>query len=111
MKKIKTFLISIIFTFIYYGNAVAGTGEATEYKITMTLLELCDSTSTLTSCNNPVVIGSGSSGSIDIAGTTAGEAAASYGSLSSVPLGTTFTYMQITMNRSITATGLSLIHI
>ena len=33
MKKIKTFLISIIFTFIFYGNVVAGTGEATEYKI------------------------------------------------------------------------------
>jgi hypothetical protein len=80
-------------------------GPATEYKITMTLLELCDSTSTLTSCNNPVVIGSGSSGVVDIAGTTAGAAAASYGTLSSVPLGTTFTYMQITMNRAITATG------
>jgi hypothetical protein len=71
----------------------------------MTLLELCDSTSSLTACNNPVVIGSGSSGVVDIAGTTAGEAAASYGSLSTVPLGTTFTHMQITMNRSITATG------
>ena len=33
MKKIKTFLISIIFTFIFYSNVVAGTGEATEYKI------------------------------------------------------------------------------
>ena len=59
----------------------------------------------MTACNNPVVISSGTSGVIDIAGTTAGEAAASYGSLSSVPLGTTFTYMQITMNRAITATG------
>ena len=28
-----------------------------------------------------------------------------YGSLSTVPIGTTFTHMQITMNRSITATG------
>jgi hypothetical protein len=71
----------------------------------MTLLELCDSTSSLTACNNPVVISSGTSGVVDIAGTTAGEAAASYGSLSSVPLGTTFTHMQITMKRSITATG------
>ena len=35
MKKIKTFLISIIFTFIFYGKVVAGTGEATEYKITI----------------------------------------------------------------------------
>ena len=101
----KLFYKILFLSLLFLPKVNAGTGAATEYKITMTLLELCDSTSTLTSCNNPVVIGSGSSGSIDIAGTTAGEAAASYGSLSSVPLGTTFTYMQITMNRAITATG------
>ena len=101
----KLFYKILFLSLLFLPKVNAGTGEATEYKITMTLLELCDSTSTLTSCNNPVVIGSGSSGTIDIAGTTAGEAAASYGSLSSAPIGTTFTYMQITMNRAITATG------
>jgi len=99
-------LYKILFlSLLFLPKANAGTGPASEYKITMTLLELCDSTSTVTSCNNPVVIGSGSSDAIDIAGTTAGDSAASYGSLNSVPIGTTFTYMQITMNRSITATG------
>ena len=101
----KLFYKILFLSLLFLPKVNAGTGPASEYKITMTLLELCDSTSSLTACNNPVVIGSGTSGVVDIAGTTAGEAAASYGSLSSVPLGTTFTHMQITMNRSITATG------
>ena len=101
----KLFYKILFLSLLFLPKVNAGTGAATEYKITMTLLELCDSTSSLTACNNPVVIGSGSSGVVDIAGTTAGEAAASYGSLSTVPIGTTFTHMQITMNRSITATG------
>ena len=101
----KLFYKILFLSLLFLPKVNAGTGPATEYKITMTLLELCDSTSTLTSCNNPVVIGSGSSGVVDIAGTTAGAAAASYGTLSSVPLGTTFTYMQITMSRAMTITG------
>ena len=56
MKKIKTFLISIIFTFIFYSNVVAGTGEATEYKINIFKIELCDSSSTASVCNGAVTI-------------------------------------------------------
>ena len=93
----------IIISLFFFPKVYAG--SASEYKITMTLLELCDSTSSLTSCNNPVVIGSGSSGAIDIAGTTAGASAASYGSLATVPIGTTYSHMQVTMNRLFTATG------
>ena len=84
MKKIKTFLISIIFTFIFYGNVVAGTGEATEYKITIYKIELCD---------------------IDIANTTAGAAAASLGNASAATFGTAYTYLQITMGRDFTVKG------
>ena len=102
MKIVYKILIISLF---FLPQIKANAGAATEYKITMTLLELCDATSTLTSCNNPVVIGSGTSGAIDIAGTTAGAAAASYGSLATVPIGTTFTHMQVTMNRLFTATG------
>jgi len=99
----KIFFKIIILSLFLFPKVYAG--SATEYKITMTLLELCDSSSSLTSCNNPVVIGSGDSGAIDIAGTTAGAAAASYGSLATVPIGTTYSHMQVTMNRLITATG------
>ena len=102
-NNMKTFYKIIILSLFFFPKVYAG--SASEYKITMTLLELCDSTSSLTSCNNPVVIGSGDSGAIDIAGTTAGAAAASYGSLATVPIGTTYSHMQVTMNRLITATG------
>ncbi len=101
----KIFYKILIISLFFLPQTKVNAGAATEYKITMTLLELCDSTSTLTTCNNPVVIGSGQSPVIDIAGTTAGAAAGSYGSLATVPLGKTFTHMQITLKRAFTATG------
>ena len=105
MKFLYKYILTLFLIFGFNQNLNAGTGAATTYKLTITLLELCDSTSSLSVCNNPVVIGTGDSGAIDIAGTTAGEAAASYGSLGSVPFGTTYTHMQVTMNRAITASG------
>ena len=105
MKKIKTFLISIIFTFIFYGNVVAGTGEATEYKINIYKIELCDSTSTASVCNGAVTVFDGNSGDIDIANTTAGAAAASLGNASAATFGTVYTYLQITMGRDFTVKG------
>ena len=105
MKKIKTFLISIIFTFIFYGNVVAGTGEATEYKINIFKIELCDSSSTASVCNGAVTIFDGNSGDIDIANTTAGAAAASLGNASAATFGTAYTYLQITMGRDFTVKG------
>ena len=105
MKKIKTFLISIIFAFIFYGNVVAGTGEATEYKITIYKIELCDSSSTASACNGAVTIFDGDSGSIDIANTSAGAAAASLGNASAATFGTAYTYLQITMGRAYTVKG------
>ena len=76
MNKIKIYLITFIFSMICYGNAVAGTGAATEYKITIYKMELCDSTSTASVCNGAVTVYDGNSGAIDIANTTAGAAAA-----------------------------------
>ena len=105
MKKIKTFLITVLFTFIFYGNAVAATGAATEYKITIYKIELCDSSSTASACNNAVTIFDGDSGAIDIANTTAGVAAASLGNASAAKFGTSYTYLQITMGRAFTVKG------
>ncbi len=105
MKKIKTFLISIIFIFIFSGNVFAGTGEATEYKINIYKIELCDSTSTASACNGAVTIFDGNSGAIDIANTTAGASAASLGNASAATFGTAYTYLQITMGRDFTVKG------
>ena len=105
MKKIKTFLITFIFSIIFYGNAIAGTGAATEYKITIYKIKLCDSTSTASVCNGAIAIYDGNSGAIDIANTTAGAAAASLGNASAAKFGTSYTYMEITMGRAFTVKG------
>ena len=105
MKKIKTFLITVLFTFIFYGNAVAATGAATEYKVTIYKIELCDSSSTASACNNAVTIFDGDSGAIDIANTTSGVAAASLGNASAAKFGTSYTYLRITMGRAFTVKG------
>ena len=98
------FIILFILTF-FNTKSFALEAEATTYKITITRIEICDSTSTDASCNNPIVLYSGNSGSIDIASTTAGAAAASLGDLSKVEFGKTYTYFQITMNRAFTVAG------
>ena len=104
MKKI---FLTILFLMIFStsSNAVVNEGKATQYKIVMTYLEMCETGSTDSVCLNPVKIGSGESGSIDIANTAAGAAAASYGSLSSLKFGQSYSYMQVTMKRLITIAG------
>ena len=104
MKYLKIILTSFLLSLIV-SNAYAAKGAATVFKITMTKLEMCDSTSTDSSCNNPVTIGTGTSPVIDIASTTAGASAASYGNLGLGTFGTTYTYFQITMKRAMTLKG------
>ena len=104
MKYLKIILVSFFLSLIVT-NTYAAKGAATVYKITMTKLEMCDSTSTDSSCNNPVTIGTGTSPVIDIASTTAGASAASYGNLGLGTFGTTYTYFQITMKRAMTLKG------
>lgn len=107
MKKFKIIIFSTIFIFVLINKAFAenNTDAATVYKITMTYLELCESGSTASTCLNPIVIGSGTSGAIDIASTTAGAAAASYGDFKKVPFGKSYSYYQVTMKREITIAG------
>ena len=105
MNKLKTLFITLVFSIIFYGNAVAGTGAATEYKITIYKMELCDSTSTASACNNPVTVFDGNSGTIDIANTTAGSAAASLGNVGLAKFGKSYSYLQITMSRAYTVSG------
>ena len=105
MNKIKIYLITFIFSIICYGNAVAGTGAATEYKITIYKIELCDSTSTASTCNGAITAYNGNSGTIDIANTSSGTAAASLGNAGVAKFGTSYTYLQITMGRAYTVKG------
>ncbi len=106
MKKIKFIFSLLVLVFLSNKSyAVSATGEATSYKITMTYLELCADGSSASTCLSPLVVGSGDSGTIDIAATTAGVAAASYGNFSAVPFGTSYTYYQVTMKRAVTIKG------
>ena len=106
MKKIKFIFYLLILVFLSNKSyAVSTTGEATSYKITMTYLELCADGSSSASCSDPLVVGSGDSGAIDIAATTAGVAAASYGDFTKLPFGKSYTYYQVTMKREVTIKG------
>ena len=106
MKKIKI-LLSILFMALFTNKAfaVSAPGEATVYKITMTYLELCEIGSTTASCLNPLAVGSGDSGLINIADTTAGVAAASYGNFTKVPFGKSYSHYQVTMKRAVRIKG------
>ena len=106
MNKIK--IIISIFLMTFFSNkvfAVSATGEATAYKITMTYLELCETGSTTANCLNPLAVGSGDSGLINIADTTAGVAAASYGNFTKVPFGKSYSHYQVTMKRAVRIKG------
>ena len=107
MKLFKIYFLILFFISSFLTVANAGTGVATVYKIQIYKIELCDSTSTTSVCNGATTIYSSTAGSgdIDIASTTAGEAAASLGNLNKATIGTSYTYMQITMNRAFTVSG------
>ena len=106
MKKIN-FILSVLFLVFLSSKAfaVSATGEASVYKITMTYLQLCETGSTTASCLNPLTVGSGDSGLINIADTAAGVAAASYGDFTKVPFGKTYSHYQVTMKRAVQIKG------
>ncbi len=71
IKSILVFFISF-----YSVNTFAATGAATEYKVTMTKLELCETGSTTSNCLNALTISpTGTSGAVDIASVNAGATA------------------------------------
>ena len=98
--------IFILFVLFYSTNLYSATGPATEYKVTMTKLELCETGSTTANCLNPLTISpSATSGEVDIASVSAGATAGSYGNIAKAKIGTLYTYIQITMSRQFQITG------
>ena len=105
MKKVKNLLFILIVSF-FSSHLYAATGPATEYKVTMTKVELCENGSTTANCLNALTISpAGTSGAVDIAAVNAGAAAGSYGNIAKAKIGTLYTYVQITMSRQFTVTG------
>ena len=98
--------IFALYILLYSANSFAATGAATEYKVTMTKLELCETGSTTANCLNPLTISpSGTSGEVDIASVSAGAVAGSYGNIAKAKIGTLYTFIQITMSRQFSMTG------
>ena len=104
---IKTLNSLIVFILLFSAfNAFAATGPATEYKVTMTKIELCETGSTTANCLNALTISpTGTSGAVDIAAVDAGATAGSYGNIAKAKIGTLYTYIQITMSRQFSMTG------
>ena len=100
IKLFKIFLVSFIFLGLN-SNLNAETGAATVYKITMKKIELCESSTGVDNCVGAIVIAD-SELEIDIAAATAGAAAAEYGNVALLPLGTTYTHMRTTISRKFT---------
>ena len=87
-------------------SAFAGAlGPATKYEITMTKVELCENGSTDANCLNPVTVSPTGTKVSDIAAVDAGASVGSFGSLSTLTPGTTYSYIQVTMSRLFTIAG------
>ncbi len=96
MKFFFNLIIFITFSF----SVFAATGDADTYTVTMKKVELCTSSA----CSSPTVVASGSQ-AVDIASLSAGSDAASFGSTTGLPMGTTFTHLRVTIDRTFTISG------
>jgi hypothetical protein len=105
MKLFKILIILVLITVSNIKVAFSASGAASVYKITIQQIALCETGSALNDCLNPVVVYEADSGTIDIASTTAGAAAATLGSATEAVVGTSYTYVQVVMNRLITISG------
>ena len=94
---IKKILISFL---ILLGLKVSSfaevTGPAAVYKVTMKKVELCTGSTSVSDCQNSIVIGSGDQ-EVDIASVGAGSAASNYGDPALLPLGETYTHMRLSL--------------
>ena len=106
MKKIFLTLL-ILFSLVNFNKVYSAAVTPSSYINTVHSVMLCGAGSSETECLNPVVIGNeGTTGkSFDLSSTTAGASAGAIGSLSNVPIGQTFTYLQVILNRNFTVTA------
>ena len=99
--RISIFAKLLFLIFVSNSYSASTTGAASVYKVTMKKVELCTASTSVTSCENAIVIGN-TEKTVDIASTTAGSAAASYGDPALLPLGETYTHMRVTIDRKFT---------
>ena len=73
----------------------------TIYQVTLKKVEICTGSDGVGSCNGAFVVGT-STKSFDIAAVGAGAAVGSYANLSTLPVGSTFTHVRVTVDSVIT---------
>ena len=106
MKLIRNIFLSLFLLINLSFNSYSVEGLATTYEVTIQQIALCEAaTSTLSACSGPVVVYEADSGAIDIANTAAGSAAATLGSATAATIGTSYSHVQVVMNRLITVAG------
>ena len=94
-------IFATILLFSLTTNVYAALGKAAVYKVTMKKVALCTGKGSGTTCLGEVIIGTGSK-EVDVASVNAGAVAGSFGNPALLPLGTTFTHMQVTIDRKFT---------
>ena len=99
--KILKIILSVILFFSVTTSVYAALGKAAVYKVTMKKVALCTGKGSGTTCLGEVIIGTGSK-EVDVASVDAGAVAGSFGNPALLPLGTTFTHMQVTIDRKFT---------
>lgn len=100
MKFFKI-LFSILIFLTLINSVQAATGKAAVYKVTMKEAALCTAKGSGTTCVGKVIIGTGDK-EVDVAAVGAGAIAGAYGNPALLPLGVTYTHMQVTIDRKFT---------
>jgi len=108
IKNLISKIFIIIFCLIFTNNLYAAEnvkGAATEYIVTMTKVELCETGSTIANCLNPVDITSSGGATADIAAVEAGATAGTVADFGKAQVGKTYTHIQTVLSRAMTITG------
>ena len=108
IKNLFSKLIIFSFYLIFTNSLYAAENvkwPATEYIITITKVEICESGSTIANCLNPIDITSGNGATADIASVEAGVTAATVADFGKAQVGKTYTYIQTVLSRAMTITG------
>ena len=105
-NKISFFLSLLVLFSFNANNAFADTGEANVYKVTVYRLVFCESGSSLTNCSNPTEVEYRADGlTMDIASVDAGAVAGSFGNLSKLKIGKSYSHGEVIIARSFTIAG------
>ena len=105
-NKISFFLsLLVLFSFIA-NNAFAAKGAANVYKVTVYRLVFCDGDSALANCSNGDEVEHRSGGlTMDIASVDAGAVAGSFGNLSKLTFGKTYSHGEVILDRMFVMAG------